>query len=306
VASFGARLKQQREQKGVSLDDVAKSTKIGTRMLRALEQEQLDQLPGGIFNKGFIRAYARFLGIDEEEVIAEYAATTGAAQPEQRPGEDRFPLQDVKSEIERENSEGLPWGTFAAILVIAALLFAIWGVYARQKQNKAAKQIASEQAAMQPQFAPAAASTAVVPDHSAPPVANPPQPVAASAAQTSLAGGKTLQPPNAGATSAAAPTHDSAPEKGKIRVTVKAREDSWISITVDGEVTMQGTLTAGSQRNVQASREIAIKAGNAGALDFAFNGKDLPSQGAEGEVKSLVFNTNGLEPAVSNPEPQQP
>ena len=66
VASFGARLKREREQRGISLDDVALSTKIGARFLRAMEEEKFDQLPGGIFNRGFVRAYARRVGIDEE------------------------------------------------------------------------------------------------------------------------------------------------------------------------------------------------------------------------------------------------
>jgi len=65
VPSVGARLKQEREKRNVTLDEISRSTKIGTRLLRALEDEHFDQLPGGIFNKGFIRAYARFLGLDE-------------------------------------------------------------------------------------------------------------------------------------------------------------------------------------------------------------------------------------------------
>src|SRR6266478_10215104 len=56
VESFGARLKKEREQRGVTLDDIALSTKIGKRFLSALEEEHFEQLPGGIFSKGFVRA----------------------------------------------------------------------------------------------------------------------------------------------------------------------------------------------------------------------------------------------------------
>src|ERR1700674_2315399 len=79
VTSFGAQLKKEREKQGVTLEDIALSTKIGTRMLRALEEEHFDQLPGGIFNKGFVRAYARCLHMDEEQAIADYLAATGVS-----------------------------------------------------------------------------------------------------------------------------------------------------------------------------------------------------------------------------------
>src|SRR5215831_10736434 len=80
MGSFGDRLKKEREQRGITLDDISLSTKIGTRLLRALEEERFDQLPGGIFNKGFVRAYARHLGLDEEQAIADYMVALGESQ----------------------------------------------------------------------------------------------------------------------------------------------------------------------------------------------------------------------------------
>src|SRR5690349_16815994 len=53
VSSFGKQLKQEREQRGISLEDISQSTKISTRFLQALEGDHFNQLPGGIFNKGF-------------------------------------------------------------------------------------------------------------------------------------------------------------------------------------------------------------------------------------------------------------
>jgi cytoskeletal protein RodZ len=72
LGSFGEKLRQQRERRGVSLDAISNTTKISTRMLRALEDEQFDQLPGGVFNKGFVRAYARQIGLDEDEAVTDY------------------------------------------------------------------------------------------------------------------------------------------------------------------------------------------------------------------------------------------
>src|SRR6267378_1300583 len=79
VEPFGTRLKRERELRGITLDDVSLSTKIGKHFLSALEEERFDQLPGGIFSKGFVRAYARHLGIDEEQAVADYLSAIAPA-----------------------------------------------------------------------------------------------------------------------------------------------------------------------------------------------------------------------------------
>ncbi len=73
---FGEHLKREREMRGVSLEEISAATRISTRFLEALENERWEQLPGGIFNRGFIRAEAHFLGLDEESLVAEYALAT--------------------------------------------------------------------------------------------------------------------------------------------------------------------------------------------------------------------------------------
>jgi cytoskeletal protein RodZ len=75
--TFGDHLKREREMRGVSLDEISAATRIATRFLAAIEDEQWDQLPGGVFNRGFVRAVARYLGLDEEDIVAEYAAAAG-------------------------------------------------------------------------------------------------------------------------------------------------------------------------------------------------------------------------------------
>jgi cytoskeletal protein RodZ len=71
--AFGEHLKREREMRGVTLEEVSAATRISTRFLEALENEQWDRLPGGAFNRGFIRSVAKFLGLDEESLVAEYA-----------------------------------------------------------------------------------------------------------------------------------------------------------------------------------------------------------------------------------------
>jgi cytoskeletal protein RodZ len=89
-STFGEHLKREREMRGVSLQEISTATRISTRFLDALENEQWDRLPGGVFNRGFVRAVAHFLGLDEEALVAEYAMATND-QPEVAVWADKTP-----------------------------------------------------------------------------------------------------------------------------------------------------------------------------------------------------------------------
>jgi cytoskeleton protein RodZ len=78
---FGEHLRREREMRGVSLDEISAATRISTRFLEAIEKDQWDQLPGGVFNRGFIRSIARFLGLDEDSLVAEYALGSSSGAP---------------------------------------------------------------------------------------------------------------------------------------------------------------------------------------------------------------------------------
>src|SRR5580698_10627669 len=76
TGAFGESLKREREMRGVTLEEISAATRIATRFLQAIENEQWEQLPGGVFNRGFVRAVARYLGLDEDSLVAEYALQT--------------------------------------------------------------------------------------------------------------------------------------------------------------------------------------------------------------------------------------
>src|SRR5215468_12487960 len=81
MTNFGGRLKQARESRGISLDQIAAETRISTRFLNAIENEQFNLLPGGIFNKGFVRAFAEKVGLNPDEAVAAYERLVGAPHP---------------------------------------------------------------------------------------------------------------------------------------------------------------------------------------------------------------------------------
>lgn len=80
MGEFGDKFRKARESKELSLDDVSNVTKISARMLQAIEEEHFDQLPGGVFNKGFIRAYSKHLGLNSDDAVTDYLACLRQAQ----------------------------------------------------------------------------------------------------------------------------------------------------------------------------------------------------------------------------------
>jgi cytoskeletal protein RodZ len=72
MSSFGDEFRRERELREISLREVAEATKISLRHLEALEQNSFESLPGGVFNRGFVRAYAEFIGIDPEAMVNAY------------------------------------------------------------------------------------------------------------------------------------------------------------------------------------------------------------------------------------------
>src|SRR5579863_7448456 len=106
---FGEHLRREREMRGVSLDEISAATRISTRFLEAIEKGQWDQLPGGVFNRGFIRSIARFLGLDEDSLVAEYAL--GAAS-------------DAHAAVAKEPPVEMPrnWRPATVAVVVVALI----------------------------------------------------------------------------------------------------------------------------------------------------------------------------------------
>jgi cytoskeleton protein RodZ len=301
AATFGMRLKEERERRGITLEQITQATKIGTRFLQALEQDHFEQLPGGIFNKGFVRAYARFVGLDEEQAVADYLTATGAI--EQKPeAPDATSRVEVPAGPETGREGGLPWGVFAILLLIAAFSFAVWGFYSRISNTRTKEPMAPNPTHAQTLTAsaePAPSSGAISQ------ATNESQPssksMRSSTSRSSAGQPVTASSPSGGKASALPPSADTAAPRDLV-LRIKAREDAWISITVDGEVTTQQTLAASTEKTVRARKDIIIRAGNIGALDLEFKGQPLPVQGAIGEVKTLAFDAGGWH-VVSKPAP---
>jgi cytoskeleton protein RodZ len=280
LASFGERLKRTRENKKMSLDDVSRATKISTRMLVALEEEKFDQLPGGVFNKGFVRAYARHLELNEEQAIRDYTAVAGSGAGEIKSEDAELRAIAERKEKERAgrpHSQGIPWGIVAVFLLILALGLSIWGfltrerVDAEQARSAVSRTLRDASHRQLKEASPASMPTSLVPTEVAHTQTVSDEPDDSSE--------RTTQP------AASAP----------IVLIITAREDSWLTIVAEGKPLFQGMLTAGREQSISAQKQVVLKSGNIGGLDITFNGNKLPLQGDSAEVKTLTFTPAGLQ-----------
>lgn len=325
MGSFGDRLRREREMRGISLDEIATATKISTRNLRALEEEKFNQLPGGIFNKGFVRAYAKFLGIDEEQIVAEYVAASSDTEAAR---DQKLKLDLSKVEFKREDKEQREislepksqWGTIAVIVLLAVAIFGGWQVYQkkkaeRQQQSQTPPPVVTTQPPPAPTNTPATQTSLSSPDPAASgqpsqtlqPTGN----VAASTTtnSTQLQNTSTAEPSKPASQKSGIETSTGAPQaatttkvsetqsssSGPIDVKIHAYQDSWVSITADGKTVMKGTLAASSERAVRAKEQVVVVLGNAGGVEVSYNGKTLENLGKGQEVKKLTFTPSGYE-----------
>src|SRR5215831_7072677 len=127
--TFGERLKRERELREVTLEEVSTATRISVRFLEALENEDWAKLPGGVFGRGFVRSIARYLGLSEESLLAEYDLARGEN------------LNVPPPKVEERIPSPPKWIPIAAVLLILFLLLGLVfaGLYA-WKKLKAHKQ----------------------------------------------------------------------------------------------------------------------------------------------------------------------
>ncbi|MBZ5684520.1 MAG: helix-turn-helix domain-containing protein [Acidobacteriia bacterium] len=379
VGEFGDKFRKAREKKELSLDDVSNVTKIGTRMLQAIEEENFELLPGGVFNKGFIRAYAKHLGLDSEDAVNDYLACLRQAQVDSHVGWDAterrdphapvvtqaklprpfkpevkvqepLPVEELpelqlpraehirpaKKEYLSRPSSGISWIRIAAAVCVLLSAFFLWTRHSRNNRTAGASSGSSVSsttvsAAPAQSTPPSSSSAAPAPSASVPPApTSTPSPrssseSAQSSSETSPALNRAPAPVLPEATSTD-PDEVKVEKKGDVtirsfgsagtkppekpaatlKLIVRATENSWISVTSDGQLVTQETLIAPAATSFHATRELVVRVGNAAGINFLWNGEDLPPQGAEAEAKTFIFDAQGMRTASPPQTPAQP
>lgn len=255
-ARFGEHLRREREMRGVSLQEIAGATRISTRFLDALEREAWDRLPGGVFNRGFVRTVARFLGLEEESLLAEYSLAKGEeAVPPPVLSEPRVQPPAAKRNV--------PWPALAAIPVVLALAAGGWWGW----QWVSARQAELNAVAVSLPAAPAPPSTPSilwVPDE-------PSEPAAAAAEEPQR------------------PVSPWSKAPSDLELKIDATRDTALIITSDGQPAFAGTIPAGQSRSVSAKTALTVEAQDAGAIRLELNGQTLAPIGPSGQPGRITL-----------------
>ena len=270
--------------RGVTLAEISESTKISTRRLKALEEEDFSALPGGVFNRGYVRAYAHFLGINEEETVADYVA----ASHEQPVPEDKFPLEIHEKPHKRAlNPRRSNWPVALAVVALAvAGGSAYWFKIHKSQESTAANTNGSPGIPAQAQIATESLAVPALRGNQKQATG---KKISRQANQKEEDGTQALQI----SARPASPMTEQEPG-GAFSVVIRARESSWISIAADGQPLWTGTMSANSERSVTADKELILKTGNAAGIEVSYNGRALGTLGKDKQVRTLTFNTAGL------------
>jgi cytoskeleton protein RodZ len=271
--TVGEFFKQAREAKGLTLDEVGSKTRIHPSFLRAIEEGNFTKLPDQVFVKGFVRSYARSLGMDEDDAVRRFTATAGSFYEKQEEGE-RLRLKQAEDERRKRTNRNVIVGTMA--VAVLGLVF----VMSREQTSVTIRHPAEPPA--RPPVSPPDESTRA-------PAREPEVPTSAAASpSTGLPaephGSSTGPAPDSRDAPPALPLEDVRAEHAPLTLEVEATELSWVVVQVDGAGLHEALLRPGERVRWTASERFNLTLGNAGGVRVELNGKPVGPFGDSGKV----------------------
>jgi cytoskeleton protein RodZ len=295
MESVASELKSEREKRKISLAQIAADTKISLHYLESLEAGRYDDLPGGIYNRAFLRAFCESLDLDQKEMIQRYEAEISPI-PEKTPK----PKGHVSPQVSSlKISPVIVWSLM--LLISATGLF-----FSR-------KWIAE---VFSPYFSHAPAATVQLKQPTAT-IVSPPGEASTGGASSSaelsvLSDTGKAKPSPIPQSQIPAPTLESVaqaatiPEVGEststplnastisLRLQIVGTEECWISIDRDGSPVIRKLLEPGETQSFNAAEKFFIVLGNAGGVHLRINGKPTKTLGKSGEVVKLLITEKNL------------
>ena len=276
--NFGTHLREAREKRGVSLRQIATTTRISLSTLEALENNEIKKLPGGIFSRAFVRWYAQEIGLDPDDAVREFVQ--------------QFPLEHVTAGTKSANDRVVASGeegvrrrqqqfslvvTLAILIPIAALV--VYFAISSRRSSAAERSVEAASRAMTGTSAARAESTL--------PTAQP---------SPSSTAGAALSPAAAAATkTAAAPGALAIAANEPLRLRIAPNGPCWVRVSVDGEIRHQALMQKGEVFQQEAKNGFDILVGDAGTFRYSINDRPGRVVGESGDVITARINRTTLQ-----------
>jgi cytoskeleton protein RodZ len=290
--NFGSYLKHERELRGVPLEEIAAVTKVHIRFLEALENSEFDQLPGEVFIKGYIRSYARVIGLDSEEMVTAYEENFGKVRKQEL---ENAHLASEKIHSRKKNLAGYVIGGIglAGILMMGYLGV---GSLVEEGNKQGAEQLSANAPALnavepeipkdvdvsneeQPEQELAAGLSQEVPpalpvDSRAESEVNKNKPVAADSKLKEKPSPYVAEVPMEADSNSEAVEANTKP----LHLMIQVQGNSWFNVTVDDGGEDDFILPGGSSKNIYGNEKFRVTIGNRRGTRIFLNGQsiDLP------------------------------
>ena len=311
---LGDTLREAREKQGLTYKDIEKGTSIRALYIEYIEKGEYDELPGDVYTKGFIRSYANFLKLDANALVQAFTAERhkGAAPAaQQKPAAPK-----AAPEKPQAKKPAAPSVQPAAKPVEKAEKAA--KAETIEKAEKPSEQPAAPKQEAAPRKAPVQPkATAVKPQPKKAPASKPAAPrfTAQDFNEPKRSNGKLIAIVAivlvvlAGAVYALSGSDDSAKKPATqqtqqveapapktydgVEVTATFTADCWLEVKADGKTVDEGTLKKGDSQTWKGTDKVTVRVGDAGAVSFSVNGKDLGTAGKTGQVANKTFTKDG-------------
>ncbi len=313
VETFGEYLKRERLLRGIELEDIARTTNIKLVFLQAMENNDYQKLPHVTFVRGFIRSYAKHIGLTPDEAITRFEHYLSQENKEETPEEEVTDKHEIHLPVKPASGKDYLPMIGLLLLGVTVLVLILTGVFWNNSSTK--HDISQPPAAITPPPPPPphVQETEPVTTHQeeATPILSAPKtgiaipenkPVSAPASpkESSRLGSQKAamvkekpqalsQPKNT-----AISTTKEAVTSGGLTLLIKANDHVWIQARPDNqENIIDVILESGSSKVIKAQEKIVLTLGNVAGVILQFNGQDLPPLGRPGQViRGLEFNRN--------------
>jgi cytoskeletal protein RodZ len=257
--------------------------------LQSLEEGRYGDLPGGMYNRAFLKAYCEILNLDQREIVNRYEAEVSPPLERQ---------SKLKTQIPQQKS--FRWGP--VLIWSIMLLISASGVYLSRKwianifspyfSHSPIANLRYEPPQPSPPAVPQAVAGAPASTANSPVPPNPAPPEWQGPRQPTSPESTSATPPNIPAPEEAPPV---AADASALRVEVQVNDKCWISVSSDGRLTTEKTLERGETHSFKAEEEMVITLGNAGGVNLRINGKAVKPLWKSGEVVKLIINRKNLQ-----------